>query len=201
MNPLLQTIFSNWYHPTTTDNKTSGASSQSGTVNLRKQMLDLFEKYNIKSVFDAGCNDCNWMSTISHAIQYYGGDISPAMIDDVKINYPNLQVSVHDITSDPVPEVDLLFVRDVAIHLNNNDKLAVWRNWYQSKVEWIMITHCPDQLINQDFQYQEDQFPFASANWQIDPWNFPSPVDSAYEYNPGGRCMAMWNRSQFRGIL
>lgn len=201
MNPLLQQIFSKWYHPTTTDNKISGASSQAGTVVLRKQMLDLFERHHIKSVFDAGCNDCNWMEIISKTVDYCGGDISAAMVNDVKTNYPNLKVFVHDITSDPVPDVDLLFVRDVAIHFNNNHKLAVWQNWYCSNVEWIMITHCPDQTINQDFQYQDDQFPFASANWQIDPWNFPSPIDAAYEYNPEGRCMALWNRNQFQGIL
>lgn len=201
MNKFLQRLFTNWYHPDQTDNKVGGASSLAGTVKLRDQLVELFKRRQIKSIFDAGCNDCNWMNRISEYVEYHGGDISLGMIAEAWRNYPELDIILHDITTDPVPAVDLLFVRDVAIHLNNEDRLKLWKNWYNSNVAWIMITHCQDEFDNQDIEYKDNQFPFSSVNWEIDPWNFPVPIDSVYEYKPGGRCMALWHRDQFKGIL
>lgn len=201
MNPALQDIFSSWYHPSKTNNKVDGASSKSGTQQIRKLMIELFDRYQIKKIFDAGCNDCNWMYLLSEHIEYQGGDISPSMIAGVKADYPDLNVAVHDITSDPIPSVDLLFVRDVAIHLNNQDRRKLWENWYNSNVPWILITHIQDCSVNSDIEYVDNQFPFSAVNWELDPWNFPQPTDLIDEYGPNGRCLALWHRAQFEGIL
>jgi hypothetical protein len=201
MNPKLQDIFSSWYHPSTTNNKVDGASSKSGTQQIRKLMIELFDQYQIKKIFDAGCNDCNWMYLLSEKIEYQGGDISPSMIAGARADYPGLNVAVHDITSDPIPSVDLLFVRDVAIHLNNQDRLKLWKNWYNSSVPWILITHIQDCLLNNNIEYVTDQFPFSAVNWELDPWNFSKPTDLIDEYGPNGRCLALWHRDQFKEIL
>ena len=200
MNLVLQKIFSTLYSPLLTQNHTDGASSEMGTRNLRDQIDKLFQRYDVKSIFDAGCNDCNWMKLVAQYVQYKGGDISLAMVANVWKEHPEMDVVLHDVTSDPIPAADLLFVRDVAIHLNNQDKRRLWENWFDSHVPWILITHNREVAENTDFQYGP-QFPFASANWELDPWKFPVPLDSVDEYGPGSRCMGLWRRDQFKGIL
>lgn len=202
MNYQLQKIFSTFYSPDITENKTAGASSIVGTTELRKKIIALFEKYNIKSIFDAGCNDCNWMDLIiPHLDKYYGGDISLAMVAYVWHTYPDFEVEVHDITTDPIPSVDLLFVRDVAIHLNYHDKQKLWNNWFNSGVPWILITHNPDHCENHESDYESGKLLVEQVNWCIKPWNFPAPINTADEYLPGGRCMGLWHQNQFNGIL
>jgi len=202
MNFNLQKLFLEFYTPDKTQNHKSGASSVVGTMDLRKQLKDLFEKYNIHSMFDSGCNDCGWMNELikTTQIDYQGGDISPAMIDHVRAVYPTLKVQTHDGTTDPYPLVDLLFVRDVTIHLNNLDKKKLLQNWIASNSPWLLVTHNVEIKHNVDFEYC-DAFPFSEVNWETAPWNFPPPTHSAWEYNVGGRSMSMWHRDQLRNIL
>lgn len=201
MNHFLQRLFSSWYHPSITDNKISGASSIAGTALLRDRIVELFEKYQIKSIFDAGCNDCSWMEIISQYVEYHGGDISLGMVAEVWQNYPSLDVILHDITTDPIPKVDLLFVRDVTIHLNNRDRMSLWKNWFNSNVPWILINHEKNITVNQDIEYSKNQFPFSPVNWESAPWSYSPPIDFIDNQDPGGNCMALWHRDQFKGIL
>lgn len=207
MNYQLQKLFSIFYSPDQTQNAENGASSIKGTHNLRRDIAELFKKYNIKSIFDAGCNDCGWISRLQDYLffEYQGGDISLAMVADVWRRRPELDVQVHDATTDPFPTVDLLFVRDVAIHLNNQDKRKLWQNWIASGIPWILITHNKEIQegiqVNEDFEYNGFDFPHASANWEIEPWKFPPPTDIIWEYGIGGRAMGLWHRNQLAGIL
>jgi len=208
MNPILQELFSIFYTPGWSDNSYDGASSISGTISIRQDIRQLFARHNIKSIFDAGCNDCGWMNELLQGLDivYQGGDISPAMIDYVRNKFPNRSVQVHDATTDKLPQVDLLFVRDVAIHLNNADKQRLWQNWLDSNIPWMLITHGPDydQDHNRDFEYKNDD-PFiginTNVNWQVSPWGFPAPVDQVWEYLEGGKCLALWHRTQIENIF
>lgn len=197
MNLQLKQIFERWYSPELLAND-SGASSVSGTALLRGLLIDLFQQHNIQSVFDAGCNDCNWASLLCQHVNYQGGDISESLIADARSRYPMLDLQVHDITTDPLPAVDLLLCRDVAIHLNTQHKQQLWINWYRSHIPWILITHHYDQNNNQEVDYHNG-FPFAFVNWQATPWHFPEPVHTVHD--PGSNSLALWHRTQFEGIL
>lgn len=213
MNLYLQKLFSIAYSPDQTRNSESGASSINGTVNIRIQIENLFKQYNIKSIFDAGCNDCGWMARVidNTKVEYHGGDISLAMVADAWRWHPDLDVQVHDATTDLFPKVDLLFVRDVAIHLNNQDKRKLWQNWVASDIPWILITHSrqgqDDIESNLDFDYGSTPnfLPFASVNWEREPWNFPPPKDAVSEYNENGQAlgksMGLWHQNQLVDML
>jgi hypothetical protein len=206
MNLQLQKLFSIIYSPDQTKNSESGASSIADTRNLRIQIENLFKQYNIKSIFDAGCNDCGWMARLQDHVsfEYHGGDISLAMVADVWARCPELDVQMHDVTTDLFPTVDLLFVRDVAIHLNNQDKRKLWQNWIASDIPWILITHNLEIRegieLNDDFEYT-NAFPFASANWEMEPWKFLPPTDIIWEHGINGRAMGMWHQNQFADML
>ena len=201
MNLNLLQKFSNIWNPWFSANENDGVSSISGTAELRPKILDLFAKYNIKSIFDSGSNDCGWMNFIAKEINYHGGDISVNMVNHAKNRFPDLDIVLHDITTDDIPAVDCLFSRDVAIHLNNQDKHLMWQNWYRSGVPWILTTNIDDCEQNLDFDYNQVDFPFAEVNWKISPWNFPDPVDHITEQNLQGRTLSLWHRDQFKGIL
>lgn len=199
MNLNLQKMFSTWYSPIHTKGNVEGASSIPGTAELRNEIMSLFERHNVTSIFDAGCNDCNWMKIVGQFVKYRGGDISLAMVADAWHRHPELDIVLHDVTTDPIPNVDLLFVRDVTIHLNNQDRHRLWVNWYRSNVPWILVTHNKHIEQNVDFEYSAEKFPFSAVNWQIAPWNFPEPIEHIVD--PCSNDMALWNRNQFQGIL
>lgn len=199
MNPNLQKIFSTLYSPLHTAGNVGGASSIPGTQELRDKVIDLFERRNVASIFDAGCNDCNWMKIVGQFVQYRGGDISLAMVADAWHRHPELDIILHDVTTDPIPSVDLLFVRDVTLHLNNQDRRRLWINWHSSNVPWILITHNTQVDQNTDIDYSAETFPFSSVNWQISPWNFPAPTEQLVDNNSNN--MSLWHRSQFKEIL
>lgn len=175
--------------------KNRGGSSMEYTAKLRKELPVIFKKHNIQSIFDAGCNDCSWISTLIDNLEYHGGDASINMITDLKIRRPDLKVSHHDVTTDPLPMVDLLFIKDVTIHINYADKKKVIQNWLASNITWLMVTHDEHENDNLDFNYA-DGFPFAQVNWELAPWNFPKPTDVIYEIGSAGRCMALWHKHQ-----
>ena len=195
MNNVLKQQMSRYFTPSQQSrDKDRGGSSMEYTAKLRQELPLFFKKYNIQSIFDAGCNDCSWMSTLIDNLEYLGGDISWPMVIDLQQRHPKLNIKLHDVTTDPLPPVDLLFVKDVTIHLNTIDKQSLIQNWLSGSIPWLMITH--DEFEdNLDFNY-EDGFPFAFVNWGKTPWNFPKPTDVVYEVGSAGRCMSLWHRDQ-----
>lgn len=200
MNLKLMQKFSHLWNPWFSQNNNGGASSVDGTTELRTRILDLFAKYNIRSIFDSGSNDCNWIKELAPHVEYHGGDISVNMVNYARHYYSYLDIQLHDITSDPLPLVDCLFSRDVAIHLNNQDKKRMWQNWYNSGIPWILTTHILYCTENIDFEYQDNQFPESSVNWEIEPWNFPPPTDQIPD-SGASHVMALWHRDQIKGLL
>jgi hypothetical protein len=174
-----------------------GSSSILGTEHLRSQLPALFEKYNIKSMFDAGANDAAWqVVTLTNIIEYSAGEQNPVMVNIAKSLYPNLDIRVHDITIDALPHVDLLFVRDVAIHLNDQSKRKMIQRWKESSIPWILMTQLSYATENVDFEYSQDHFPFAEINWLLSPWSWPAPTESLTEMPGATRYMSLWHRDQ-----
>lgn len=203
MNLTLQKMFSLAYTPEHQATEDRAGSSLEWTQKLRNELPGLYKKYNINSMFDAGCNDCSWSSRLESSIEYHGGDISLPMIASVWKNYPKLDVILHDITTDPLPAVDVLFVRDVAIHLNNQDKTALLKNWLHSTIPWLLITQDDYERDNPNVDYDKINFPVACVNWTKAPWNFPDPTDQIWETNgyEYGRRLALWHRNQIKGLI
>lgn len=180
-----------------------GASSLHGINHMMSQLPALFDKHNITSIFDAGANDCAWQKfTLATIIKYSAGDHQPKMVDLARAN--GINAVVNDIRKDPFPAVDALFVRDVAIHLNNANKKLMIQNWLDSNIPWILITHT-DIIFqaldvpfeNKDFEHTDTEFPFAEVNWKLPPWNFPEPTDFVIDLYPTSRRhIALWHRDQ-----
>lgn len=188
-----------------------GSSSLQGTRHLCSQLPDLFAKYQISSMFDAGSNDGAWqLQTIAQHVNYMAGEHDAQVVEYAKKQYPDLDIRIHDMTCDPFPAVDLLFVRDANIHMNNFYKRQLLRNWLSSSISWLLITQIQDCLENLDSNQIPGEWYFAETNWHLDPWNFPEPlqrvedlaVDTLIDqnYKQIDRFMCLWHRDQIKGL-
>jgi hypothetical protein len=177
-----------------------GASSIPGTEILRSQLPELFKQYNIQSMFDAGCQDCEWAHLLSEFIEYHGGEIDPKLVEAAKSKHPGLDIVKFNILTDQFPRVDLLFVRDVTIHFSNNEKKMFLKNFKNSNISWLLITHLPNELINTDI-VSDIQIRTAITNWCLSPWNWPPPQANVWEFGPNGRSMSLWHRDQLQDLI
>lgn len=204
MNEQLQKLFTRAYTSIGFDaNNPEDACGVEKTAEIRRQLPILFKKHNIKSMFDGGCHKCSWTRFLESSIKYQGGEISLNMVAKVWDECPHLNVILHDITTDPIPMADVLFVRDIAIHLNNSDKLKLLKNWGKSRIPWLLISQDNNVTQNIDLQYSKTNFPIALVNWSLPPWNFPEPIDILYEV-PGRldcKTMYLWHRKQLKGLI
>ena len=201
MNHTLQKLMSRWYRITVQHlDPDRCASSRKETSQLRDDMVALFEQYNIKSVFDAGCNDTAWARELNTYVKYSGGDISPGPVAEAWNWRSDLDISIHDCTTDPFPSVDCILSRDVVIHLNQADRQRFINNWLSSRVPWLLVTQQREVIKNQDFEYSEDRLGESQINWQLPPWSWPEPreiIQEVVDTIPGkaiGRCLALWHR-------
>lgn len=170
-----------------------------------EKLLALFKKWNISSIFDAGCGERSWMQHNQfkqNGIEYSCGDISTSSVTYCKETWPDITVLLHDMTTDPFPVVDLVFSNDVAIHLSNQDRLKFLHNFLNSGAEYLLMT-CNGELINHDCEYQGNFFE-STINWVVEPWNFPTELDSINDFNQEDipdKSLRLWNRTQIQGAL
>lgn len=189
-----------------------GSSSLAGTAHLCRQLPEIFNKHNIRSMFDAGANDAAWQArTLAHMVEYHAGERNAPIVAVAKKIFPDIDICVHDMTQDPFPKVDLLFVRDAAIHLNNFYKHCLLKNWLNSEIPWLMITQINDCRLNTDQDQTPGQWYAADVNWHLEPWNFPPAREYVEDLHPEAidflgpnvpiqRFMCLWHRDQIKII-
>lgn len=123
----------------------SGSGSElHRTVNLRKELPSLINKYKIKSIVDAPCGDFNWMQDVIEKVdvQYVGLDIVNSLAEKNNEKFGNHSISfgVADICDDTLPDCDLLIVRDCIIHLSYSDIDAFFKNIQKVKFKYLLIS-------------------------------------------------------------
>jgi len=201
MNLDLQNIFSKHY------NRLMEWTSPDVYFTRPNSLLVILQKYNIKSMFDAGCGPRHWIADnkfAEYGISYSGGDIAPDNVTYCNKTWPELDIRIHDMTTDPFPKVDLIFSSDVVIHLNNADKLKFLHNFLNSQAQYLLISHSGDAPYlteNLEVDYTTD-FPFQLVNWHISPWNFPQELDSLIDNPPiGQKRMCLWSKEQIQEVV
>jgi len=162
---------------------------------LRDTLPDFLIRHNITSMLDAPCGDFSWMSLVEFPpeFRYLGGDIVNFMVEDNQSKYPNREFRVFDLTTDTLPNVDMLFCRDCLFHLSEDDIKKVFDNVLASNVKYIMTTSYIDSIgySNQNIQTGA----FREINLEKAPFNLPEPIDSLDD-GPMGRIerrLCLWN--------
>jgi hypothetical protein len=119
---VMQKAFLNYFGP---------GSAETAQVNFREAFPSILDKYDIKSVNDAGCGQM-WVKEVCNC-KYTGFDI-------VQRNGAVLL----DITTETMPKADLIVCRDVLFHLSNaHVKDAIDR--FKKSAKYLLATSCYDE--------------------------------------------------------
>lgn len=98
------------------------------------------------TVVDLGCGDFHVGAQIRSACgRYVACDCVPALIDHNRCRWTDLDVEfrVHDATSAPCPEADVVFIRQVIQHLSN-DLIHKVLQGIVGRCQWVVVTeHVP----------------------------------------------------------
>jgi hypothetical protein len=201
MKEIFENIIKNRYWK---DSVCGTGSTLQFTVPLRQNLKSFLEKYNITSMLDAPCGDYSWMSQteLPPNLRYIGADIVQDLINNNKLNYPNVEFHQLDICRDSLPEVDLLFCRDCLIHFSFSDIKTALTNMVNSKIKYVMLTNYPDCNT-----HDITTGAFHKTNFTADPINLGVAVDSIFDWIPDTangdqkRSMSLWHRDAIEQYL
>jgi hypothetical protein len=183
------------------DSVSGPGSSILHTINIRKELPELFKAFGITKVFDAPCGDLNWMSKVLEQcpeVEYTGGDIVEGLVKSNAEKYKDLNAKFIniDITQDALPEAELMICRECLFHLSNQDVRAFFDNFLKSDISALLMTCDLDREPNKDITTGE----FRRINFFSAPWNFvPNYIYTINDWpypTPPNRQMYMWSRDQ-----
>ncbi|MBP2676949.1 MAG: hypothetical protein H6Q82_14 [Deltaproteobacteria bacterium] len=175
----------------------SGSGSNlAETRTIRRDLPLLFRKYGIRSVLDVPCGDFNWMKEMElSGIRYIGADIVKGLINANNGKYGSEGRTFIELNmlKDPIPRVDLVFVRDCLVHFSFPDVFRVLRNVCASGSTYLLTTTFPCREQNRNISTGD----WRPLNLQKEPFSFPGPVAILYEDHPvaeySDKSLAMWN--------
>lgn len=196
----MQKTFSEIHHK----NHWKGEESISGEGSSRKQtdllitrLPEILREYGIDTMLDLPCGDFSWMKHLDLPItSYIGADIVPELIADNEEKYANAQrrFTTLDITSDSLPEADLLFCRDCLVHLSFADIHQALANIRSHNISYLFTTTFLLCQTNEDITTGD----WRPLNLETDPFNLPEPTLIISEQCTEGeglyqdKSMALW---------
>ena len=138
----------------------------------------VIETYSIQSIADIPCGDFNFLSPLTRKypnIKYVGYDIVQAIVEKNRCNHPSLRFDVFDIVSDIPPTSDLIFTKELLIHLNNDHVMAAIENMRKSGAKYLLASNSFGVQKNEELT--NDTLGYARPIDLIKaPFNFPDPL-------------------------
>jgi hypothetical protein len=159
------------------------------TKAIRTGLAQILTAFAISSMLDVPCGDFNWMQHVAGLDgldRYIGADIVTALVDALRERYEsgNRTFSVLDLTTDKLPAVDLIFVRDAMVHMTLADGLAAIANIKRSRATYLMATTYPAVTNNID----TEEAHWRPLNLRLAPFHMPAPLDHVVtDFTDGGK--------------
>ena len=163
-----------------TESLSGGGSEIRNTENIRNQIKNIINKYNIKKILDAPCGDFNWVKLIiDDRLEYIGADIVENLILKNINHYKskNISFATLDITKDKLPDADLMLCRDCLIHLSNLSIKKFIQNFKNSKIKYLLLTSYEakkDEFSHKNKDIQDGDY--RSINLLKPPFRLPNPL-------------------------
>lgn len=150
------------------------------TRSLRVALPTLLDRYEIRSMVDAGCGDFNWMKVMdpgSLLDTYYGVDIVPSLIAENQALYSrsNVKFLVMDLVTTIPPKTDLIFCRHLLQHLPFSDCEAMLSNFRASGAKYLLATSVPDVKTHEEVLVTGA---FRKINLEIEPFQIGPRIDT-----------------------
>lgn len=128
------------------DSVSGPGSNLKQTENIRRELPTLFAQLGIKSVLDAACGDYFWWKEMDlPGIDYKGIDIVPELIEaNKKFEDEFHYFDWYDAGGVyPIGNRDLIFCRDLLVHLSWAEANFVLKNFRASGSKWLLATTFP----------------------------------------------------------
>jgi glycosyltransferase involved in cell wall biosynthesis len=174
-------------------------SSASATRFIRTALTQLISDLGVKSMLDVPCGDFNWMRLLDSQVDYFGADIVPQLIEANQKRYsrPGRVFGLLDVVKDPLPRADLVFSRDLLVHLSEQDIRSALKNIFDSGAKYLVAT----TFTSRDKNVNIETGPWRTLNLQRPPFSFPPPIRLINERcEEGGglwadKCLGVWKVS------
>jgi hypothetical protein len=144
------------------------------TQQIREVLPSLLTSLGAKSMLDIPCGDYYWMQHVDLPVAYTGADIVQQVVDINNKKYSDSQHKfLHlDVCNDKLPQVDLIFARDLLVHLSYSDIRRTLQNMKESGSTWLLTTTFEGRDSNIDIKTGD----WRTLNLQLAPFNFPEPA-------------------------
>ena len=163
------------------ESRSGTGSSLRTTKNIRFHLPKIFEKFNIKKLFDAPCGDFNWMRNVlkSVEIDYLGSDIVKDLIaSNKKYESDKIKFSKLDIRVDNLPASDLMICRDCLFHFSYEDIFLFLNNFISSDIKYILLT----SNLNEEYKFENKDIVTGDYR-KIDLFSKPFNFEKNYIYS------------------
>src|SRR5579871_6108869 len=113
------------------------------TAVLRERLPDLLRSLHVRTMVDVPCGDFGWMHLVDLPVEsYIGLDVVPQIVRRCADLYgeDGVEFRVADIVKRRPPKVDLVFCRDLLVHLSDRDVRKALRNIIRSGSRWLLTT-------------------------------------------------------------
>ena len=150
------------------------------TIALRKCLGNWIDKYNITSIVDIPCGDCNWQHLIPgiENVGYRGYDVSKYTIVKAKMKNPTWKFECLDLTTSIPPRADLVILRDFLQHLPLKNGKQALVNVVKSNSIWLGISTYPSSRVNINIEVGN----YFKNNVRKYPFNLPEPEQTCDNY-------------------
>jgi hypothetical protein len=149
------------------------------TETLRREIPMLLRDLGARSLLDIPCGDFGWLSLTELGVTYVGADIVEALVAENTRCYGSERRRFErlDLTTDPLPAVDVVLCRDCLVHLSYaNIQLAIG-NVKRSGAGYLLTTSFPEVESNRDIEDGD----WRPLNFERAPFHFPSPIRTIVE--------------------
>ena len=182
------------------ESRSGTGSSLESTARLRDSLPPLLRSLNARRLLDVPCGDFNWMRHVDlSGIDYTGGDIVDAMIEANRKRYESATRKFMrvDLTSGPLPSVDVILCRDGLVHFSFDNIIAAFRTMKVSGAKYLLTTTFLDWQVNTDIVDGD----WRPLNLTQPPFLLPTPESVILEdcMEEGGayadKALAVWRVS------
>jgi hypothetical protein len=162
------------------DHSRSGVGSTlAETETLRREIPLLLKELGARTLLDIPCGDFGWLSLTDLGVEYVGADIVEALVEQNTSRYASetRRFVRLDLTTDPLPQADVVLCRDCLVHLSYANIRRALDNVKRSGAKYLLVTSFPEATNNRDIEDGD----WRLLNFQLAPFCFPPPARTIVE--------------------
>lgn len=144
---------------------------------LIRMLPEVFDRYKIKTVYDAACGDFNWMKHVDlSSVDYLGADIVAPVVSENQVKHGSKNVNFRhlNLLESQLPVADLVVCKDLFIHFTCDQVKVAIRRLKASGSKYLLATTVTDRnFTNEDIPTGY----FRRLSLLAAPFSFPAPLE------------------------